>query len=192
MKLAHLALGGLGALSLWLLLGRRRLSPPFLTVGDSIAEGIGQALVEFVPGQAATEAQSGEGVGTTASRLSARLSAHPEAKTIVLATGVNSLGTAREVMDETVAIVDRIRETGREVVLVGPPPAMAWDEGSSWRAELAALERLHGRMAGRLSLFQLLGDARNEGYFDERYGTPGGLHPNEAGYELAARAVLGR
>lgn len=198
MRLVQLAPLGLGAIGLWLLLGgRRRVALPLLTVGDSIAQGIGEALERELGAWAATDAQSGESVSSTATRLAGRLADAPAARTVVLSTGVNSLrgeaGSAATVMSETVAIVAAIRATGRDVVLVGPPPAFGMPGATdAWRGELEALERLHGRMTGRVSLWQLLGDSSNEGYSDERYGTPGGLHPNRAGYERVARAILRR
>jgi lysophospholipase L1-like esterase len=194
--LIKLGLGAAAVAGGVLLFGGRRLALPLVAMGDSIAEGIGEALERLAPGQAVTEAQSGEGVEATAARLTARLREASASRSVVLSTGVNSLsgepGSALAVMERTVAIVSRIRETGRAVVLVGPPPAMAWSEDRAWQEQLAVLERLHGRMSGRVSLWQLLGDARDEGYFDERYGTPRGLHPNRAGYERVARAILGR
>ncbi|MCK9355608.1 MAG: SGNH/GDSL hydrolase family protein [Dehalococcoidia bacterium] len=192
--LLKLGLGAAGVAGFCLLLGRSRPKPPYLTMGDSIAEGLGRALERLVPGQAFTEARSGEGSAVSGRFASARLRLHPEARTVILSTGVNSLGdkTAAQVMDETVAIVDQMRALGCRVVLVGPPPAFGMSESTNaWRMELAALERLHGRMAGRISLWRLLGDPTEPGYFAEQYGTPGGLHPNAAGYERAARAVLG-
>ena len=192
--LLKLGLGAAGVAGFCLLLGRSRPKPPYLTMGDSIAEGLGRALERLAPGRAATEARSGEGSAVSGRFAVGRLTMHPETKTVVLSTGVNSLGDkgAAEVMDETVAIVDQMRALGRQVVLVGPPPAFGMpDADDTWRSNLAALERLHGRMASRVSLWSLLGDPEHPGYFLEQYGTPGGLHPNAAGYERAARAVLG-
>ncbi len=194
MKLGHLMLGGAAGLGLWMLLSRPRPKPPFLVMGDSIAEGVGAALERLAPGQAATAALSGESVGASARLASNRLLLHPETRTVVLSTGVNSLDDrpAAEVMNATLEIVEQLRALGRAVVLIGPPPAFAYSDDTTWRSNLSALERLHGRMAGRVSLWVLLGDREHSGYFDERYGTPGGLHPNAAGYERVARAIRGR
>lgn len=191
--LLKLGLGAAGVAGFCLLLGRSRPKPPFLVMGDSIAEGVGQALVRLTrPGESFVEARVGEGVVVSARLASNRLALHPTARTVVLSTGVNSIepGNAAEVMDTTIGIVEQMRALGRQVVLLGPPPGFGADGATNeWRDELAALERLHGRMAGRVSLWKLLGDPDRPGYFDARWGAR--LHPNAAGYERVARAVRG-
>jgi lysophospholipase L1-like esterase len=185
--------GGAALLGFALLLGRKAVKLPLLTMGDSIGEGVGRAIeARLLAGQAFTECRSGEGVEASRLLASNRLTLHPEVRTVVLSTGVNSLGLgAPEVMRQTVQIVDQLRQLNVAVVLIGPPPAFDADGATAqWRAELTALERLHSRMTGRVSLWQLLGDSRNEGYFDSRYGAR--LHPNADGYARVAAAVLGR
>lgn len=169
--------------------GRAEPQAPVLVMGDSLAVGVGQALERLLPGQVATEAEVGERIPVTSSRLADRLARHPEARSVALSTGLNSgdlppAEAARQILD----IISRIRATGREVIIIGPTPCGSWDRGrllgfaDQLRATLA-------RMYGFIDTWDLVGNPDRPGYFAEG-ASRDGLHPTGSGYRQIAEEIV--
>lgn len=160
------ALAGLGVLWLIYRENRRHIAPsgPFLVMGDSIAVGVGQAL----PG-ACVGAQVGEGVEGTLSRLETRLAQCPQAKTVILSTGVNSLGAFPSILETIDEIKMRLRARGLRVIHLGPPRALFVENLEAYHDVIVADRDVVDLWALDLPM------ARD------------GLHPTRDGYAVIAR-----
>jgi len=188
-------LGGL-ALSWW---SRPRPAKlPLLVMGDSIAVGVGRALERLFPDQVVTLAREGECVRCTRDRVGDRLAQGPRGGDIVLSTGTNSLDgsvSTEDLVRQISAIIQTLREsssTSRRVFYLAPPPAMNSSVLSEVQKEnlrdLTVAVELGFRDV--VSLWSIVGDEDGQGSFRSEYGTPGGLHPNQVGYEAIAQAIM--
>ncbi len=184
--------GGVLLLGVGLVRWARRPRPPYLVMGDSLAVGVGAALERRLPGQVTTAADVGEGLEGTANRLERRLGATPEARTVVISTGTNSLGSpTEELLRRLVGIVQRVRAAGKHVIILGPPPAGRHDAPGGWHEALERWAAVVTTFRDHIDVWALLGDESDPHVFAPGLGAPDGLHPTRAGYARIARAVHG-
>jgi lysophospholipase L1-like esterase len=180
--LAHLAGGS----------RRRPAAGPFVVLGDSIGEGVAQAL-EAMGAQVYERARSGAGTPETSGGLETNLSDLPPGTVAVLSTGTNSLTSVptTELVDQIVDIIRRTRAAGFRVLVMTPPPLWWDDADSEQRAQQEAADRLTialRAMRDVVDLQVLLGD--DEGFWLPELRTPGGIHPTTEGYRVIARSIL--
>lgn len=169
--LGIVALGGLARAAT-----RPRL--PVLVVGDSLAVGLGQALLRRFPRQVRIAAQVGEAPAVTLARMPGRVAAHPEARTIVVWSGANRINEPGVAVSQVALAVEDAAASGRKVlVLELPEVPRLGEDGRLFNTGLGYATARHASVVAVPRGAEVAGD---------------GLHLTAAGYDAVAEAVARR
>jgi len=164
---------------------------PVLFLGDSISVGVGQVFASR-----GLAFRSLAVIGQAPSQLRASVQealAGAQEKEVVVSSGVNSVRgkPVSEIVEDVSEVLSAIRASGKRAILLAPPPALGSFEREEHQQTLTGLTiSLELGFRDVVSLWDLLSDPNQPGYYKAGLGAPDQLHPTRRGYEVIAEALL--